>query len=150
MPACCTLRLNCFSATSNELPGLTMIWLMQLPARSTAICITVIIFAWLVAILAIDRAIFSRLEGYASFVATACASGSVHGACFALAEPAAATTLSTAGTSLVATGLFTGGAALGATARCIGQATAGIKFLLTDSKGELLVAISTIQGLVSQ
>jgi hypothetical protein len=30
MPACCTLRLNCFSATSNELPGLTIIWLIEI------------------------------------------------------------------------------------------------------------------------
>src|SRR5579875_2798739 len=28
MPACCTLRLNCFSATSNGLSGLTIIWLI--------------------------------------------------------------------------------------------------------------------------
>ncbi len=85
---------------------------IRLPARSTAICVTVVL-SWLVAILAIDGTIFSGLEGDSGFIPTTCAGGSVHGACFALAEP---TTLSTTGTSLIATGLFAGGAAFGATA----------------------------------
>jgi hypothetical protein len=123
---------------------------LRLPARSVAaaICIAVIL-AWLVTILAINGTIFAWLEGDTSFVPTTRAGSGVHGACFALAEATAAATLSTR-TALEATGLFAGGAAFGATARGVGQSATCIKFLLTCGKGEFLVAISTIQGLVSQ
>jgi hypothetical protein len=46
--------------------------------------------------------------------------------------------------------LFAGSPALGATAWGICESTTRVKFLLTDSKGKLLVAIATIQYLVSQ
>jgi len=61
-------------------------------------------------------------------------------ACFALAEA----------TTWGSIRLFARSPALRATAWGIGESTARVKFLLTDSKGKLLVAIATIQYLVSQ
>jgi hypothetical protein len=60
--------------------------------------------------------------------------------CFALAEA----------TTCASIRLFAGSPALGATAWGIGESTTRVKFLLTDSKGKLLIAIATIQYLVSQ
>jgi hypothetical protein len=46
--------------------------------------------------------------------------------------------------------LFAGGPALRATTRNIGQATAGVKFLLTRGESKFLIAVATIQNLVDQ
>jgi hypothetical protein len=70
----------------------------------------------------------------------------------AAAAAAAALATATATTTAIraATGLFTSRPALWAAARCIGQATAGIKFLFTCGKSEFLIAVATIQNLIGQ
>ncbi len=117
-----------------------------LPARSAGILVAVA--AWLIAILAVDRAIFARLEGHAGLFSAAGADSSVHLAGFAITEATAASAIATGAATLEAAGLFTSSAALRATAGCIGQSAARVKFLLTSSKGKFLVAVATIQDLV--
>lgn len=60
----------------------------ELPARSTGILVPVA--ARLVAVLAIDGAIFARLEGHAGLFSTARADGRIHGAGLAVTETSAA------------------------------------------------------------
>lgn len=115
----------------------------SLPTRSAGALVAVA--AGLVAVLAIDRTIFTWLERHAGLSTTTCADSGIHRARLAIAETATVT----AGSALAA-GLFACGAACGTAAGCIGQATAGVKFLFSGSENEFLVAVATIQGLVSQ
>jgi hypothetical protein len=105
----------------------------------------------LITIATIDWAIFARLERHLRFTTATCARCGIHRTRLAVAEAAAATTTLAATTVIRATtGLLARRPALGATARCIGQTTAGIKFLLACGKSEFLIAVATIQNLIGQ
>ena len=101
----------------------------------------------LVTAAAIDGLVTAWLEGDLRFVATAGAGNGVHLAWLTLAistTTAAATTAVT-----VPTLCFAGGAARRTAAGCVRQATARIKLLLACGKRKLLIAIATIQCLIS-
>jgi hypothetical protein len=105
----------------------------------------------LITIATIDWAIFTGLERHLRLTTAACARCGIHRACLAVAEAAAATaTLTATAVIRATTGLLARRPALGATARCIGQTTAGIKFLLACGKSEFLIAVATIQNLIGQ
>lgn len=69
----------------------------SLPARSAVITASTAVAGalWLVAIAAVDRAVFAGLERNLGLVATACAGSCIHLALAALLEAAATTTIAT-------------------------------------------------------
>jgi len=100
----------------------------------------------LVTAAAIDGFVTTWLEGDLRFIATARAGNGVHLAWLTLTI---STTTAAATTVTVPTLCFAGGAARGAAAGCVRQATARIKLLLACGKRKLLIAIATIQCLIS-
>jgi len=84
----------------------------------------------------IHRSVFSWLEGHLCLTSAACTRCRIHLARFSLTI--ATTCLS-----------FACGTAGRTTAWHIGQTSAGIKFLLASSKHKFLIAVATIQSLIS-
>src|SRR5581483_8051561 len=98
-------------------------------------------------IAAIYGSVIPRLERDKCFVTATCAGCAIHLTRFAFAIPTAAPTRVT---SLPAIRLLARSTTLRATARFIRQSSARIKLLLSNGKDELLVAVATIQGLITQ
>jgi len=105
----------------------------------------------LVAAAAIDRLVSAGLEGDLRLVATARAGDGIHLAWLALTISTTTTATAAAATAAVTvpTLCFAGCAARRTAARCVRQTTASIKFLLARGKRKLLIAIATIQCLIS-
>lgn len=122
----------------------------KLPARPAVGATTAVAGAasalGLVTAAAIDGLVATWLEGNLRFIATARAGNGVHLAWLALTI---STTTAATTTVTVPTLCFAGGAARRTAARCVRQATAGIKLLLACGKRKLLIAIATIQCLIS-
>ncbi|OLC60561.1 MAG: hypothetical protein AUH89_04005 [Ktedonobacter sp. 13_1_40CM_4_52_4] len=99
----------------------------------------------LVTIAAVYRFVTAWLERHLSLVATTGTRYSIHLTWFAVSITA---TTTVATTTIPATLSFACGSARWTAARRIGQPAAGIEFLLTYGKNELLIAIATIQRLI--
>lgn len=113
---------------------------MILPTRSSII--TSARLLRLIAITTINRLIAAGLEWHLRLVAATRTSDGIHLARFARA---------TAATAISATGLpFTSRAARRTTGWSIRQIMTGVKFLLTNGEDKFLIAITTIQGLITQ
>jgi hypothetical protein len=117
--------------------------MLELPAVASAPAIIAAIAAaaggaWLIAIIAIDRAIIARLEWYLRLASAVCANGCEHFALAALAAIAAAALL-----------VLPRGAAIRAASRRVGEPFACVEGLLSGSKDELLTTIAALQCLVT-
>jgi len=111
-----------------------------LPTRSSVI--TSARLLWLIAITTIDRFVAAGLERNLRLVATIRTNNGIHLARFARATTT--TAISTTGLRLTrSTARWTAG-------RSIRQIMACIKFLLTNGEDKFLIAIATIQGLITQ
>jgi len=98
----------------------------------------------LVTIAAVYWFVTAWLERHLSLVATTGTRYSIHLTWFAVSI----TATTTVATTIPATLSFACGSARWTAARRISQPAAGIKFLLTNGKNELLIAIATIQRLI--